>query len=333
MILKLHPEAAYPQLADLHEYLVSGDWPACRGIVDAATPAGRTLLLKYAGERRAIDLPLTRAIQADAGDSTARALYAFRRINAGWRIRTDRSARTVTKGKFRRFHAELMRADETLDGAHPDDPAAWTARITIARGLELGLAEAHRRYTEAARIDPHHLPAQSQFLQQLCPKWGGDWDTAFGFARDAAAAAPDGAPNAVLVAEAHFDRWLSLGNPHKYFRGPEVRDEILAAAHRSVLHPDFRRDVGWVQVLNTFAMAFDQMHERELSATMFAALGPYVSELPWAYLLHGSPFAGFRSARAKATGWTAPAAADAFLSLIGRTNSNGMFGVLGKSLR
>ena len=83
-----------------------------------------------------------------------------------------------------------------------------TARLITARGLRLGLSEARRRYHRLAEIDPYHLPGQWQYLQQLCPKSGGDWARTHAFARETAEAAPPGSFGPVLVAEAHLEHWL-----------------------------------------------------------------------------------------------------------------------------
>ncbi|MGC4857375.1 hypothetical protein ACLQ24_29425 [Micromonospora sp. DT4] len=140
-----------------------------------------------------------------------------------------------------------------------DEAAAWTERIIIARGLQLGQNEARRRYDRLAQQHPHHATAQAALLQQLCPKWSGDGDRAFAFARECAQAAPVGAPNAVLVVEAHLERWLDFDTDRErtaYVRSTPVAEEIMQAAQRSMLHPDFVDRPGWVWVRSSFALMF-----------------------------------------------------------------------------
>jgi hypothetical protein len=206
----------------------------------------------------------------------------------------------------------------------PNDPALWTASITTTRGLEFGLPEARRRYDRLAAIDPHHLPGQRSMLQQLCPKWGGSWDQVHAFAHDAMRNAPAGAPNAVLVAEAHLEQFLDAGR--RYMRSPQVRDDIAEAARSSVLHPDFRPEPGWVQVMNTFAMAFSLIGDRSSAATMFSALGPYITVYPWVY--QADAIAAFRRSRALAFGWSVSSAVDWLLVVVGPVPRQGGFSFL-----
>ena len=157
------------------------------------------------------------------------------------------------------------------------------------RGLRLGRSEARRRYDRLAAIDPHHLPGQWQFLQQLCPKSGGEWPHAHTFARETAAAAPPGSFDPVLVAEAHLEHWLeehgrSAAAGRRYLSAGPVRDELNEAADRSVRHPAFRRTHGWVRVTSTFAMAFALLDDRPAAAALFTALGDLGSDRPWDYL-------------------------------------------------
>jgi hypothetical protein len=56
-----------------------------------------------------------------------------------------------------------------------------------------------------------------------------------------------------------------------------------SAANRSIWHPDFRRDPGWVSVASAFAMVFAQMGDLEAAARVFAMLGPMASRWPWRY--------------------------------------------------
>ncbi|XVV10845.1 hypothetical protein ACQP2X_39305 [Actinoplanes sp. CA-131856] len=202
--------------------------------------------------------------------------------------------------------------------------------MATARGLELGPTVAHYRYAKLAEIDPHHLPGQSQMLQQLCPKWGGSWEQAFGFARQAMFDSPEGTPNAVLLVQAHLEYWLESGSKH-YLSSPGVREGLTTAAHHSVLHPAFQRTAGWVEVINTFAMAFAMAGDRHSAAAMFTALGPYVSRYPWTY--HPEPIAAFRRHRATALGWSWPSTLDRLLALTAPSTRLGLLGLLGTAWR
>lgn len=283
---KLDPAAAYPKLATLRTRLRAGDWTACRALLEAAEPVERTELIRFSAEARGIEPLLRRVTAEDAGDSAAGAMLGACLVNAGWRIRGSGRARHVSRRQFEAFHEKLREAEQVLYAAaarRPDDPALWVIRLTVARGLELGHAEARRRYDELARIDPQHLPGQIQMLQQLCPKWGGSWPAVWDFVGETAGTAPPGAHNHMLVAEAHFETATGSGrgSPRFHLSAPAVQAVIREAAARSVWHPDFRRTQGWVRVLSTFAAGFSMGGDSRSAKSMFRMLGDLGSEYPW----------------------------------------------------
>lgn len=298
------PEAAYPEVAALRLALRDHDWPALREVFAAADAATASHLANVAGEWGGVESLLQLRLRDDPQDQLARTLLGATLLRAGWRIRTGATADRVSADRFARFHDHLRRAEQILidvTAQWPDDATAWTQRITTARGLELGLAEARRRYQRLARHQPHHLPAQLALLQQLCPKWGGDWPAVDTFAHSCTEAAPPGAPQAVLVAQAHLERIMEYGDLRgirDHLRSPDVAEEIHAAADRSVRHPDFTHTIGWVSVRSTFALAFHLMAEHAAAREQFDALGPYGTPSVFAYL--GDPVAQFAQARTEA---------------------------------
>ncbi|WP_433295903.1 hypothetical protein ACQP2F_37040 [Actinoplanes sp. CA-030573] len=279
---------AYPEVAKVRAALAVRDWPAVRELVDAAGAAGRSMLLRYGADGDDLEEFLRAVVAGDPEDTAAVAMLGMHLIGVGWAVRTGYRAEHVSRAQFAAFHGWLRKAEVVLlDGVarRPGDPALWVARLTSARGLELGQAESGRRYGKLAALDPHHLPGQVQFLQQLCPKWGGTWERLHEWTREAMLAAEPGSLQAYLVVDGHWERWLDLGDGGTaYLRS--VRGQIEEAAERSVLHPDFRRDYGWVSVVSGFAMAFCLLRDRERAAAMFRMLGDLGTELPWAYLHH-----------------------------------------------
>jgi hypothetical protein len=149
----------------------------------------------------------------------------------------------------------------------------------------LGQAEARRRYDRGAEHAPHHLTAQSQLLQQLCPKWGGSLEQAYAFARACASAAPPGSSNGKLVADAHAELFfvLDFRAARKYLRQSEVQRELQELAERTVLHADVRKGFSWVAAHNSFAAMFSLAGNHRAAAPHFRALGHLASELPWVY--------------------------------------------------
>ncbi|MFC3741311.1 hypothetical protein [Paractinoplanes deccanensis] len=303
------PAAAYPETGVVRAAMAARDWGRVRATVDGLPAAGRTMMLRIAGEVGNTEDMLRYLVGNDPSDSTAAATLAWRYIDAGWKIRTGAQAQDVSPEQFAAFHDWLRRAEAILIDAvarTPGDPALWTARLTSARGLEVGQAETRRRYDKLVALEPHHLPAQSQFLQTLCPKWSGSWAELHPWARGAALAAPEGAVQGVLVADAHIEHWSTLpaGDDDRYLRSEPVRAELYEAANRSVLHPDFGRDHGWVHAASSFALVFSLLGDRRAAATAFRVLGDLADEYPW-YYLPGDTASQVRTRRAEALGRSA----------------------------
>ncbi|MFD1368570.1 MBL fold metallo-hydrolase [Actinoplanes sichuanensis] len=278
--------AAYPEIAGLRAALHRRDWPGGRALLDQLEPMARSAALQACAGEPGLEEFLRGVLAADVTDAAAAALLGHHLIHNGWEIRSGRYAEHVSSGQFRMFHDWLRKAELVLIDAaarHPRDPAIWTARLLTARGLQLGLAESRRRLDRALAAQPHHLPAQLQFLQTACPKWDGTWELLHEFARDAMLAAPPGSPHAVLVVHAHVEHIFGDDDTDvfRYLAGDAVRTEIYEAAHRSIWHPEFRTGPGWVQALNAFALIFTMLDDRRSAATAFTRLGNLAAEYPW----------------------------------------------------
>ena len=189
------------------------DWPALRRVLEQARDADElTFDVDVLADLPGIETFLQGVLAEDPDDVLARTLLAARYVRLGWAVRGGAYADKVGKDQFATFHDWLRRAEQILVDVcadRPDLAPAWTTRILTARGLELGHAEARRRYARLAEHHPHVVAAQEQLIQQLCPKWGGTWEAALSFAREAAAAAPPGAPSGTVIATVHIERWLS----------------------------------------------------------------------------------------------------------------------------
>ncbi|MEV4346045.1 hypothetical protein AB0J83_16380 [Actinoplanes sp. NPDC049596] len=295
----------YPEAGVVRTAMTARDWSKVRTTVDAAPPAGRSMLLGVAADVPGAEETLQEVLAADPGDSAAAATLGQRWTAIGWKIRSAARAEYVTAEQFAAFHERLRRAEAVLiEGVarNPGDPALWAARLTSGRGLEVGLAEIRRRYDKAIALDPGHLPAQWAFLQSLCPKWSGSWELLHPWARETALAAPPGSTQGALVVDAHLEHWLDLpgGEGDRYLTSAPVRDEIYEAARHSVLHPGFGRDYGWVHAASSFALAFSMLGDEEAAGAMFKQLGDLADDYPWSYL--GDPAAQIRTRRARALG-------------------------------
>ncbi|MEV5316288.1 hypothetical protein AB0K92_01215 [Streptomyces sp. NPDC052687] len=298
------PYDTLPGLLPLRTAARGGDWNAVRAYFAALdSPEQVSFAVGLLAEEEGVETMLERAAAEHPADPLPRTLLADRYVRIGWGIRSDLRAEHVSQDQFAQFHAWLRKAEQILIEVCAQAPwyaPAWTVRLITARGLQLGQAEARRRYDRLSAHHPHHYPAQTQLLQQLCPKWGGSWDAAHGFAREATTAAPDGAHTGALVALAHLERWLELDGPDAgaYMRGVPVRDDLRFAAQVSVLHPDYRPGWHWIGAHSAFAMAFSLGGHFEDAQRHFAILGDRASDFPWSYL--SDPKAAFRKYRKSA---------------------------------
>jgi hypothetical protein len=223
-------------------------------------------------------------------------------IGWAWLARGNALGKDTSEAQFRIFHRRLRMAHEYLTEAaarNPDDPTAWSELIVCGVGLALGVDEAWRRFREAVARYRWHLGAHHGLFMQLCLKWGGSDELMHRFAEETAATAPPATGLAVLVADAHVERWLYLsreGDGRVHLRRPETRADLHAAADRSVRHPAYRRRLGWQTDHNALAMPFWIAQEYDAAAGLFDVLGDQVTERPWSYLV-GTPAEAYARAR------------------------------------
>jgi len=285
--------AAYLEVAALRTAIRAHDWPAVRELYDPLDWDTRQLLVFDVADQEGVERFLREVIERDPDDLVATTMYAVRQVVMGWNVRTAARAKNVSRQQFETFFRYLRQAEETLIWVCAKDPGnvvAWTERVVTARGLELGPSEARRRYDRLADRVPHFLPAQAQLLQQLCPKWSGDFATMHAFAQRCMQDAPAGAQNGMLVVEGHVEHWLDLesGKDAEYLGTEQVRTEIRAAGERSVLHPDFRRTPGWVRTMSMFALGYSLISDWTRAKRCFTELGPYADKRGWDYLNGGA---------------------------------------------
>lgn len=284
------PAAAHPEVESMRAWCRQSDWPALARHFDGLTSANELFQhARIAAEVPGVEQFLVSVAEREPARTLPKLLLGARCIELAWEVRTGARAQHVSREQFDAMHRHLRDGEQLLlevTAREPGNAAAWALRLINVRGLELGQDEAQRRYDRLARTEPHMMGAQVQMLQQLCPKWSGSWEKAFAFARQCAAAAPDGSLNPALVAEAHMERWLELdrGEDEAYLRRPEVQHEVAEMAARSVLHPAFRPVLGWTKAHGYFAAIFSLAGDHRRAAVHFRALGGYANEFPWVYL-------------------------------------------------
>jgi hypothetical protein len=285
----LDPAASYPVVGELRAAITRRDWTACRAVIDTAPADARTGLIRLGADEPDLEGFLRAVLARDPDDAVAGALLGMHLTDVGWQVRTAARAENVSREQFAGFFEWLRRAEQVLiDSAArtPAEPAVWSARLTSARGLQLGLAETRRRYDRLRVLRPHDYYSQMQMLQSLCPKWSGSWEQLHAWASEEMLAAPPGALQGALVAEAHLEHFLELKGAERtaYLVTEPVRGQLYEAAHRSIWHPEFRPVFGWVRVTSGFAMLFSEIGDQGAAAAAFSMLGPLSAEWPWNYV-------------------------------------------------
>lgn len=290
-------------LADLREAVAVGDWSAIRvrfGELDNQT---QSWVGKRIANRDGSEAWLTPAVEADPDDHIASTLLAARFVVIGWKVRSGAMAKHVSMEQFQGFHGWLSKAEELLIAVAARNPAyalAMEWRVTCARGLELGLAEARRRYDKLAAVDPVHTAAQKQYLQQILPKWGGSWEAAEAFVLECREAAPMGSPSRALITTVYVERWLTDNIL------PKKQDlEMLgAAANESVFHPDHVPSVAASDLHAELALLLWLGDSAWMGGRHFMVLDQFPSLEGWDYL--AKPEKTYAEARAQGLAGKAP---------------------------
>ncbi|MGI5488518.1 hypothetical protein [Microtetraspora malaysiensis] len=197
-------------------------------------------------------------------------------------------------GRFFRYLRRLETAEDCFTAVvtrDPDNTTAWSYLVGTSFRRELPLAETRRRFAEAVARHPLHLHAHDEMLRGLSPRWGGNEEEMFDFARATVATAPPGSPLGRLVARAHLEHWFGERMPDGYLKRPDVLAELRAAADRSVRDPTYRRRPGWPITDNLFAYVFVMAEDYTAARELFGMIGDLVTAYPWSH--HGDPVTAY----------------------------------------
>ena len=285
--------AGDPRAARLVEAVRSGDPDALKGALEGPFDAAeRERLVSIAtaveGHPEVFDAWLEREPDAQLA-LLARRAYG---VSYAWQARGSDRAERVAEDAWEVFFERLRVAEDDLLRAaelDPADPVPWTNLLISGRGLQVPKEEEQMRYEELQRRGPWLLEAHLQTLQFLCKKWFGSDEESLTFARNVDREAPDGAAARAVVPMAHIELWLDLHereggeDPDAYKQRAEVRDEIRAAAERSVFARGFEDDLVTVPALNAFAMGLGMFGDEEGARAIVRRLGTRRTEFPWAY--------------------------------------------------
>ncbi|MFJ6194922.1 DUF4034 domain-containing protein [Micromonospora sp. NPDC092111] len=288
--LAVDPAYGDPQARAVIDALASQDWRTVRDILAASTdPDARAFLMDAAATVDGVQDWIGEWVDAEPHSTLPVLVRGCHAVQWAWQARGGKRAESTSQDQFREFARRLRVAENLLDEVVARDPDDVTARawlVTSSRGRQVDHAEAGARFDEVVKRHPTHLVAHEQRLQYLCPKWFGNEELMFAFAREATAAAPDGSLLPELLAVAHIEKWLELPveESDAYMQSAEVCAELLAAAEKSIFHPDFRPAFGWVPRGSAFALALELAHEFDAAARVFELLGDQVSVWPWNYV-------------------------------------------------
>ncbi|GAA0710576.1 hypothetical protein Drose_02200 [Dactylosporangium roseum] len=288
-MIDFDPAAPFPELRQLWQAVQERNWPAVAAFFDGLTDPddqtyATTLIAEIAGSEHFLW-----SVVESGGGTLARTLLAARLIVAGWEIRTAARAQHVSREQFAAFHDHLRRAERILIDVTALEPAnvpAWVARLKTNRGLQLGLAEARRRYDRLSRHVPHVYAAQGSLVQQFCQKWGGSDEQAHRFGVECMRGGPEGSLASLALVEAHIEIGMDWDDDRKlvaHLRQADVRAELHEAADRSVRHPAFRRG-GYhaITAHNLFALVFSKMGDFRAAADHFQFVGDHGTGF-WGY--------------------------------------------------
>ncbi|MFD8980278.1 hypothetical protein [Streptomyces sp. NPDC059564] len=145
----LDPTEHFPALAELCSAVRLKDAEAVAAAFEALPDEDDRALASWTvAETPDCEAFLRERADRQPGDPLLRTLLATRLVRRGWEIRSAARAEDVTRKRFDSFHAHLRRAEIRLIDVcaeHPRYAAAWSLRLTTARGLELGLICLRRR--------------------------------------------------------------------------------------------------------------------------------------------------------------------------------------------
>ncbi|TWV43418.1 hypothetical protein FRZ03_18825 [Streptomyces misionensis] len=279
----------------------AGDWAGVRAALAPFDLGRDDQVLGELADVSGVQDWIGRAVEEDKEHrATALLISGARHIVWGWEARTRARAADVTQEQWRVFHERLQLAEEQLFEAaelRPDWVTPWRRLLTSGRGMSLGPAVNETRLDAALRRAPLDLETHVQWVSQLQPRWGGEPGEALAFARQAFAAAPDGHRLGCVIAMAHIEDWVETGRDNCLMT-PEIQDELLEAAERSILHPAYVRRPGWQHDFNMFAMALSLACERIALPLVFRELKGAYTAWPWQYM--GQPEKAYARARSNA---------------------------------
>lgn len=275
--------------------LRSGDWAAARNVLLGLPSVSRVYAIDASDFNSNPPVAVAERWVAEApDDGWGHLVLGSLLVSAAWEARGGGNAATVGGNDWDVFFTYLQRADPALWQAArllPESPAPFTQLMSSGIGLQVPLEELTTRFDEGHRREHFHPPLVLRTLQMLCAKWHGSDEQMFAFARMVAAEADSGSGAIAALPMAHFEHLvqrattdgLSTTEARKPLETIETRNELVAAAERSIYHADFVPDAFGLVAANKFLAAFYfGRHHQDTDRVLRLLAGRYGSS-PFAY--------------------------------------------------
>jgi hypothetical protein len=247
---------------------------------------------------------------AEPGNADAIIVRARSLIMRGWEARGSGWAKSVGRQAFDEFHRLLMMAVPLCHEAAelaPGDPTPWVQLLLLATALGAGRDDFEQCWAQVVARDPFHREAHNFKLMYLCQKWRGSHAEMFAFARTAAAAAPAGSALHVLPVQANAEWGLwelsreGIRHGRAVYRAWTKSPEFHAELDNALNHwfrAEPLKHAMWYHDLNYLAYGLYRGNRYADAKPVFAAIGPYIEQIPWAWA--GEAKRTFRYARKRA---------------------------------
>ena len=233
--------------------------------------------------------------RANTDDPDAQVLRACSLVVRAWEVRGAGWASTVSRNQWQEFARLLEFAWQINDWAirlDASDPTPFAQRLQIMVGTDKGRDLFEDTWAELVARDPHHHQGHLIKLTYLCRKWHGSHEEMFGFARAAAATAPEGSPlhNLPVHAATEWAMWEETREEDVrdadrvsalWRLDPELQADLDNALNRWYRNPA-KRHAGWIDDCSHLAYALSRCGRYAEAAPLFDEVGKFVSS-PWGW--------------------------------------------------
>jgi hypothetical protein len=227
-------------------------------------------------------------------DPDAQLVRAGSLIARAWEVRGSGWASTVGPEQWAEFHRLLHLAEQVNNLAiqlAPADPTPWVNRLQLQIGYSAPRDDVEQTWRQLILRDPWHQPGHVLKLTYHCRKWSGSHDEMFAFARSVVAGAPDGSPLHVLPVRAAAEWALWEGDRvspkpladeigERWRQDPAMQAELDSALSRWFCRPATRHGA-WLDDANFLAYGLARTGRDADAAPVFAAIGKYMTLVPW----------------------------------------------------